>query len=230
MPIVHLVEHVLLFKVRHWASAEKRAEMVKQLNKLRAINGVLHLKAGPVLSIWPAHEILSGGYTHVLHSRHQNKAALAAFSLHPAQIYCMDKFVNPICESALALDWESSVEKHVDQFFEAKRIVLCRLKDGVCGDGREQLVSEIAEASRTSSFDGGGPNFSPVRARGFDFGYLAFFRWIDEVELIDNSPEVVLAKLKEGPFVEDFILVDYWNETGMQAENSPLAEPGHEYV
>ncbi|XP_024540804.1 stress-response A/B barrel domain-containing protein UP3-like [Selaginella moellendorffii] len=195
-----IVEHVVFFKVKEETPEEKKVAMVRELNALKSLEGVLHLKAGPALRIWPSHHKLSGGFTHVLHSRYSDKAGLSAYSAHPSHVSVVEKFVKPIAEDILAMDWEARVAAPLETGFGAKRVVACKLKDDP-EKNRGKLVDRLAGKTPASA----GVNFSPGRAKGFNFGILSLVGSVDELE----NPEILEGSLGSNPQVESLIVLDY---------------------
>ena len=97
-----MIDHVVLFR---WKPGTTDAQIEAVMEGLRGLNGqipgLVEMQAGPDFSG------RSQGYTHGLVSRFTDRAALAAYSPHPAHRRVVEELIAPIREDTLAFDLES---------------------------------------------------------------------------------------------------------------------------
>jgi stress responsive alpha/beta barrel protein len=97
-----MVEHVVLFKTTAGASDEQKSRMVEELGKLKdRIPGIIDLTVGRNFST------RNQGYDIGLVVRFQDRAALETYLPHPAHRGCVDRFVTPIKEDVIVVDYET---------------------------------------------------------------------------------------------------------------------------
>eukprot|EP00249_Psilotum_nudum_P011717 c23342_g1_i1 orf=384-1202(-) len=202
----HVVDHVVLFKVKDKVPSEQAEKMVNALRGLKSLDGVIQLTAGPSLQMQP------GNYTHALYSRHSDKEALSTYASHPNHLDVVHKFVFPITEDILALDWEAN-SKELPLDVGAVSILLLKLKENML----DEDVSNVLEVLKDyrNHFPGIkqvsiGKNFSPARAKGFQWGFVALFSSPKEMEeLTKNEQHIKLQNSKVLPILENYARVDY---------------------
>lgn len=96
-----MVEHLVWFKLRAEAPAEAKLVLLAELVALKdRIPGILEASAGADFSGRAA------GYTHAFVARFVDRAALEAYHPHPAHRAVVERYVEPISEGVLALDYE----------------------------------------------------------------------------------------------------------------------------
>jgi len=96
-----MVEHVVLFKTVPAATEEQRRQMIAGLRALRTqVPGILELTVGRNFSA------RSQGFDIGLVVRFVDRAALEAYLPHPAHRDCVDRFVTPIKEDVIVVDYE----------------------------------------------------------------------------------------------------------------------------
>ncbi|CAK9202698.1 unnamed protein product [Sphagnum troendelagicum] len=202
-----VVEHIVLFKVKEDIVPEKKDEIFKSLRGLKKLDGVLHLTAEPVLSVQGAE------FTHVLHGRYKDKAALAAYSSHPEHVSIVKNLVIPSTTDIMALDWESEPNGLLDAPFRIGRIMFVKVKEGVSEEETKALENSLDEFP--SRFNGvvqvsAGPNFAPARAKGFNYGILALFSNRREADIVHSSDDHKAWHDKQLiPLVDSLIVVDF---------------------
>ncbi|KAJ7524065.1 hypothetical protein O6H91_18G076000 [Diphasiastrum complanatum] len=207
-----VVDHVVLFKVKPETPADKTQAMLDGLRGLSVLDGVLQLTVAPALNLWPAQTSWAAGFTHALHGRYKDKASLDAYTISSAHVSVVENNVKPIIDGLLAVDWEASPSPPVEEDFGVLRIALLKLKEGLTEEDVTGILGTFN--SYPSTFPSvvqvsAGPNFSPVRAQGFNYGYLAQFKSVKELEELTANPDhVALMESKVNPHVESFILVD----------------------
>jgi hypothetical protein len=202
-----VVEHIVLFKVKEDILPEKKDEIFKSLRGLKKLDGVLHLTAEPVLSVQGAE------FTHVLHGRYKDKAALAAYSSHPEHVSIVKNLVIPSTTDIMALDWESQPNGLLDAPFRIGRIMFVKVKEGASEEETKALENSLDEFP--SRFNGvvqvsAGPNFAPARAKGFNYGILALFSNRREADIVHSSDDHKAWHDKQLiPLVDSLIVVDF---------------------
>lgn len=96
-----MIEHVVLFKIRSSASPDETKLMLTQLLGLRKkIGGILEATAGVNFSQ------RARGYTHAFVVRFSDRDSLEAYMVHPEHRSVVEKYIHPISEEVLVLDYE----------------------------------------------------------------------------------------------------------------------------
>ncbi|KAJ7533476.1 hypothetical protein O6H91_13G050800 [Diphasiastrum complanatum] len=212
-----VIEHVVLFKVKPETPSDKVQALLDGIYGLRELDGVLDLTLAPVLNLWPAHISWAAGFTHVLDGRYKDKASLDAYTISSAHVSVVENYVKPIIYGLLALDWEAKPSPPVNEGLGVIRTALLKLKEGVTAEDIETLLMTFNSYPNIFPCVGqvsAGPNFSPARAQGYNYGYVAQFKSVKELEeLTANSDHVALMETKVNPHVESFILVDSFKES-----------------
>ncbi|KAM3384344.1 hypothetical protein ACQJBY_008793 [Aegilops geniculata] len=207
------VEHIVLIKVRPEAVASgAAAAMVSALQALSTlVPGVSYIHAGPVLRLRsPAAEAL--GPTHLLHSRYATKADLAAYAPHPAHVAAVQAHVAPNALDATAVDWVNAAGAPSPVApGAAVRLTLAKVKEGV---EVGQLVEKVAAATRDAGEASGakvsfGENFSPARAKGYQFGMVAVFGSVEELDAVEGDGKVEEAKAALRPMLDEVMVLDF---------------------
>ncbi|KAK1678901.1 hypothetical protein QYE76_039749 [Lolium multiflorum] len=208
------IEHFVLIKVRPEAlTSGAAAAMVSSLQALSAlVPGLAYIHAGPVLRLRsPAAEAL--GPTHLLHSRYAAKPDLAAYAAHPAHVAAVQAHVAPNALDATAVDWVNAADLPSPVApGAAVRLTLAKVKDGV---EVARLVEEVREATRAAAGEGEGArvsfgeNFSPARAKGFQFGMVAVFGSVEELDAVEGDAKVEEAKAALRPLLDDVMVLDF---------------------
>lgn len=199
-----VVEHIVFFKVK---DDPKTDEVFKELRALKSLDGISELGASKVL------QILGANYTHVLHSRHVNKAALDAYAVHPSHQAVVQKLA-PYVEDRLAVDWEGvPVGLPINGGHGAARIALIKLSEGLTDEETSQVLELMKGLRDKFPFIrqiSAGRNFSPARAKGFNLGFVAMFDNVDELEQLNGNAELhaVLRRSKVAPFLTSFVIAD----------------------
>lgn len=173
--------------------------LIAKIRALRELDGVLHLYAGAGCTCEPE----AGAWTHVLYGRYRDKEALDAYSAHPRHLDVVADG-GAIFEDKMALDWEACVSPdQIGAFCAASRIAFVEWKQ----EGEDPiaaLTQALAAAHPSVSHYTAGPNFSPARARGFQWGFAAQFASAKELE-VDNF----LKTLAHNPSIERFLYIDF---------------------
>ncbi|XP_047082055.1 stress-response A/B barrel domain-containing protein UP3-like [Lolium rigidum] len=209
------IEHFVLIKVRPEAAASgAAAAMVSSLQALSAlVPGLAYIHAGPVLRLRsPAAEAL--GPTHLLHSRYAAKPDLAAYAAHPAHVAAVQAHVAPNALDATAVDWVNAADLPSPVApGAAVRLTLAKVRDGV---EVARLVEEVREATRAAAGVGEGAarvsfgeNFSPARAKGFQFGMVAVFGSVEELDAVEGDAKVEQAKAALRPLLDEVMVLDF---------------------
>uniref|UniRef100_M8C2S0 Stress-response A/B barrel domain-containing protein n=1 Tax=Aegilops tauschii TaxID=37682 RepID=M8C2S0_AEGTA len=206
------VEHMVLIKLRPEAvTSGAAAAMVSALQALPTlVPGVSYLHAGPVLRLRsPAADAL--GPTHPLHSRYATKADLAAYAAHPAHVAAVQAHIVPNALDTTAVDWVNAAESPSPVGpCAAVRLTLAKVKEGA---DVGQVVEKVAKASKDAgagvarvSF---GENFSPARAKGFQFVMVAVFDSVEELEAVEADGKVEEAKAALRPMLDEVMVLDF---------------------
>ncbi|MBK8482163.1 MAG: Dabb family protein [Proteobacteria bacterium] len=96
-----MVEHIVWFKLRAQAPEADKQRLMAELVALKErIPGIIEASAGADYSGRAA------GYTHGFVARFVDRAALEAYHPHPAHRTVVERYVEPISEGVLALDFE----------------------------------------------------------------------------------------------------------------------------
>jgi len=207
------VEHIVLLKVRPEAVASgAAAAMVSTLQALATqVPGLAYIHAGPVLRLRsPAAEAL--GPTHLLHSRYATKQDLATYAAHPAHVAAVQGHVLPNALDTTAIDWVNAAElpSPVNPG-SAVRLTLAKVKEGV---EVPQLVEKVAAATKAAGEAKGakvslGENFSPARAKGYQFGMVAVFDSVEELDAVEGDGKVEEAKAAVRPLLDEVLVLDF---------------------
>ncbi|KAM0838332.1 hypothetical protein ACQ4PT_061042 [Festuca glaucescens] len=207
------IEHFVLIKVRpEAASSGAAAAMVSSLQALSAlVPGLSYIHAGPVLRLRsPAAEAL--GPTHLLHSRYAAKPDLAAYAVHPAHVAAVQAHVAPNALDSTAVDWVNAAELPSPVApGAAVRLTLAKVKEGV---EVAQLVEKVAAATKADGEGKGarvsfGENFSPARAKGYQFGMVAVFDSVEELDALEGDAKVEEAKAALRPLLDEVMVLDF---------------------
>ncbi|CAM6108583.1 unnamed protein product [Calypogeia fissa] len=199
-----VVEHVVFFKVKDDPTTE---ELFEELRALKSLDGISDLKACKVL------QILGANFTHVLHSRHVNKASLDAYAVHPSHLAVVQKLA-PYVEDRLAVDWEAvPAGLPIEGGHGAARIALIKLADDLTEEENLQvfgLFNGLRDKFPFIRQISAGNNFSPARAKGFNAGFVAMFDNLDELEELNGNAELhaVLRRSRVAPFMAGFVIAD----------------------
>lgn len=207
------IEHFVLIKVRPESlTSGAAAAMVSSLQALSSqVPGLSYIHAGPVLRLRsPAAEAL--GPTHLLHSRYATKPDLAAYAAHPAHVAAVQAHVQPNALDATAVDWVNAAAGPSPVTpGSAIRLTLAKVKEGV-EVGR--LVEEVAAATKAAGEARGsrvsfGENFSPARAKGYQFGMVAVFDSVEELDAVEGDGKVEAAKAAVRPLLDEVLVLDF---------------------
>ena len=96
-----MVEHLVLFKVKDGAGEEAIQAMQAALKGLQqAIPGILEITVGANFSE------RSQGFTHGLLVRFEDRTALDTYIPHPAHEAARNKYILPIVDDVLVVDYE----------------------------------------------------------------------------------------------------------------------------
>ncbi len=96
-----MVEHVVLFKLKPEATEEQKTAAMEALKGLQhQIDGIVHLTCGKNFSE------RSQGFEIGLVVRFQNRAALEAYLPHPAHRGAVERYLHPIREDVIVVDYE----------------------------------------------------------------------------------------------------------------------------
>lgn len=207
------IEHFVLIKVRpEAATSGAAAAMVSSLQALSSlVPGLSYIHAGPVLRLRsPAAEAL--GPTHLLHSRYATKPDLAAYAVHPAHVAAVQAHVAPNALDATAVDWVNAADLPSPVApGAAVRLTLAKVKEGV---EVAQLVQKVAAATKAAGEGKGsrvsfGENFSPARAKGYQFGMVAVFDSVEELDALEGDGKVEEAKAALRPLLDEVVVLDF---------------------
>uniref|UniRef100_A0A0D3GTE5 Stress-response A/B barrel domain-containing protein n=1 Tax=Oryza barthii TaxID=65489 RepID=A0A0D3GTE5_9ORYZ len=194
------------------AASGAAAAMVSSLQALSSVvPGLSYIHVGPVLRLRsPAAEAL--GPTHVLHSRYATKPDLAAYAAHPAHVAAVQGHVLPNALDTTAVDWVNAalVPSPVNPG-SAVRLSLAKLKEGV---EAHQLAEKLAAATAAAGEAKGakvsfGENFSPARAKGYQFGMVAVFDSVEGLDAVDGDGKVEAAKAIVRPLLDDVLELEF---------------------
>ncbi|KAK3127663.1 hypothetical protein QOZ80_7AG0576600 [Eleusine coracana subsp. coracana] len=207
------IEHIVLIKVRPESAASGAATaMVSALQALATqVPGLAYIHAGPVLRLRsPAAEAL--GPTHLLHSRYAAKPDLAAYATHPAHVAAVQGHVLPNALDTTAVDWVNVAPSASPVApGNAVRLTLAKAKEGV---EPAQVVEAVAAATKSAAEARGtkvsfGENFSPARAKGYQFGMVAVFDSVEELDAVEGDGKVEEAKAAVRPLLDEVLVLDF---------------------
>ncbi|KAL3535545.1 hypothetical protein ACH5RR_004006 [Cinchona calisaya] len=183
------IEHIVLLKVKPDVDPSKPIAMVNNLSSLSSLDSVLHITAGPLLRSRSS----SLTFTHMLHSRYASKSDLDTYTAHPDHEAVAAKYVRPIVEDVMAVDWVSSGAGPVSvPPGSTMRVTFLKLKEDLGENGKNEVLGVIGGikekflAIEQLSF---GENFSPARAKGFSIASIAVFKGVNELEALDTESE-----------------------------------------
>ncbi|CAA0836830.1 Stress responsive alpha-beta barrel domain protein [Striga hermonthica] len=214
----HIIEHIVLFKVKPDANPSAVDAMISNLNGLTSLEPVLHLSAGPVARC----RSKSLAFTHMLHSRYRSKTDLAAYSDHPTHVSVVANYVRPVVEDVMAVDWVA------DGFSgpaavspgSAVRLTVLKLQESAGESGKGEVlrvVREVKEKFPLIEQLTAGENFSPGRAKGFSICSIAVFKGSKELEELDSEAEAANEeKDKVRGLLDGVLVVDYAVATSVQ--------------
>ncbi|XP_057453120.1 stress-response A/B barrel domain-containing protein DABB1-like [Lotus japonicus] len=190
-----IIEHVVVFRVKHDAAPSEVDSMVERVNSLVSLEESLHLSMGPITRIRSS-PTSSFDFTHILHIRSNSKEDLNTYAVHPTHVAVV-KANSPNVADTMALDWVA-VEGGalVLPPGSAVRVTFFKLKEGLGDQVRDDVMrvikgiqGELKLKQSTIQFTSG-ENFSPGRAKGFSFASLAVFPSLAELEVADSDGEV----------------------------------------
>jgi hypothetical protein len=213
-----IVEHIVLFKVKHDADPSAVNAMVTNLNSLISLDSVLHISTGPVSRC----RSNSLTFTHMLHSRYRSKTDLATYSDHPTHVSVVSNYVKPIIDDIMAVDWVAddftgSVDVSPGS---ALRLTVMKLKEGAGEIGKAKVlgtVTGIKEKFPSIKQLTAGENFSPGRAKGFSICSIAVFDGAKELEELESQSELANEqKDKVREFLDGVLVLDYAVEASVQ--------------
>lgn len=88
-------------------------------------------------------QVQGGDYTHVLHGRYRDRKALAAFTSHPDYVNIVKKFLVPLTENMITVDWECKPYGPYLESIMAKRITLVKIKEGTSSEDMRFMEESI---------------------------------------------------------------------------------------
>ncbi|KAI5081477.1 hypothetical protein GOP47_0004660 [Adiantum capillus-veneris] len=193
-----VVEHVVLFRRRDGITQAATEAWIEALRALAVLDGVLHLYVGAVASCKPD----EGAWSFALYGRYRDKAALQAYAVHPQHLQVV-ALGNTLFSDVMALDWEAHVNPSPTSISPLLlRVVFlqhCPLDGNITSWFHNQPLS-------TS-----GPNFSPARARGFEWGFTCLYRDEDGPHEDDMCLQMLSKNLSA---VGGFLVLDIDIEKG----------------
>ena len=96
-----MVEHLVILKFKPEATQQQIDEFIENAQGLRdRIDGVVDLSVGTNFTA------RSKGYTHGVCVRFRNQAALEQYLPHPDHVEVVEKYIKPILEDIVVLDYE----------------------------------------------------------------------------------------------------------------------------
>ncbi|KAH0449031.1 hypothetical protein IEQ34_022831 [Dendrobium chrysotoxum] len=209
MPVISVVDHIVLFKVRDSTDPSKVDAMIANLRSLISLNLATHLTAGPVLR--PRSAAAEGfGFTHLIYCRYRSKADLATYSDHPSHLAVVKDNILPICDDIMAVDWVADVDADVAPLpGSLVRLTLAKSREGITGVEVVRAIDGVRDSFPDSVQVSYGENFSPARAKGYEVGFISVYSGVDKVDAIEGKEEVEKQKEKLRPLLEGVIVVDY---------------------
>ncbi|KAH7443940.1 hypothetical protein KP509_02G057000 [Ceratopteris richardii] len=172
-----VVEHVVLFRAREGVDRAAIDAWVKEAIALAGLDGVLHLIVGTVHSCKPD----DGAWSCALYGRYRDKAALHAYAVHPQHLQLVS-LGSTIFGDVMALDWEAHVSE--DSLFPSS---ISNLSVLFFKPTPECSVDDVVSLPHGDKFFTSGPNFSPGRARGFEWGFISHGDVLQEETLFAHS-------------------------------------------
>eukprot|EP00239_Pterosperma_sp_CCMP1384_P008245 CAMPEP_0197845506 /NCGR_PEP_ID=MMETSP1438-20131217/2426_1 /TAXON_ID=1461541 /ORGANISM="Pterosperma sp., Strain CCMP1384" /LENGTH=314 /DNA_ID=CAMNT_0043456825 /DNA_START=345 /DNA_END=1289 /DNA_ORIENTATION=+ len=225
-----VIERIEVFRMKDDATAEAMQDMMDNLYTMQySFNGILCCSVGEVLDQGPR------GYTHAMHLRFPDMACLDRFLLHPIHYTISEKYVKPIVEDSLVLNFEGNVDDDVFAIFRrgdmwaegVEHIVLYTMKDDVDPKEADAVVGELSNLP--ASLDSkavlqitGGRILSGVSGN-FTHGVLSRIPGrVDSGALqiynMDPDRQAVLSRI--GAIKEDSMAIDYEITAVEQKNNS----------
>ena len=120
--------------------------------------------------------------------------------------------VLPNALDTTAIDWVNAAElpSPVNPG-SAVRLTLAKVKEGV---EVPQLVEKVAAATKAAGEAKGakvslGENFSPARAKGYQFGMVAVFDSVEELDAVEGDGKVEEAKAAVRPLLDEVLVLDF---------------------
>lgn len=198
-----VVDHVVLFKVKNGTPPQLSQAMLDGLRSLKSIDSVVELSAGSALQ--------PGIFTHALHSRYRDKDALAEYANNSFHLDVISKYIAPIVEDRLALDWEADLEHpSLNGNYGAVRIAIMKPKENLSSGEVPSVINLLKRFKARYPVVkqiSAGRNFSPARAKGFEWGCLALFPSLQELHELTKNEEHEDLQLSE--VMESFVVFDY---------------------
>lgn len=211
------IEHMVLIKVRpEAADSGAAAAMVTALQALGTqVPGLAYIHAGPVLRLTsPAAMAL--GPTHVLHSRYATEVDLRAYAAHPAHVAAVEAHVLPVALDTTAVDWANAAPAPSPVAPGAiVRLTLAKAKGGV--DPGEVLEVVTAATKAAAEVMGAevrfgvsfGENFSPARAKGYQFGMVVVFDSVEDLDAVEGNEKVLEARAGVRSRLDYVLVLDF---------------------
>eukprot|EP00897_Mesotaenium_endlicherianum_P003465 jgi/Mesen1/3146/ME000184S02216 len=202
-----LVDHVVYFKVKPDVTPELKDAAMSSLRALSTLEGVLQLNAGEAV------RCEDGGWTHALHGRFANKAALQAYSDSPEHTKVVED-LKPILDDICAVDWETDSESPASESnIGVVHSVMMKLGEEVeegqikeMVDGLTRQVGVIKGLKQVSL----GESYAPARAKGFTWGFVATFATTDDLDVYAmDEDHLNVMRLSVFPLVENYTSVDF---------------------
>ncbi|MCO5579776.1 hypothetical protein L7F22_033638 [Adiantum nelumboides] len=206
-PTTRVVEHIVLLKVKDGVTAQQQDFMVSGLRSLSSIQTVIELNAGKAVQVW------GENFTHALHCRFISKEGLASYANDPFHLDVISKCIAPFVEDRLALDWEADLEEPTLQSKSYGAVRIAALKPKKDALELSDIMDMLRDyRSRFPSIKqvSVGKNFSPARAKGYEWAFLAIFPRPEELaELTKSEEHVSLQYEKVLPAMEKIAVLDY---------------------
>ncbi|KAK3125659.1 hypothetical protein QOZ80_7BG0608060 [Eleusine coracana subsp. coracana] len=207
------IEHIVLIKVRPESAASGAATaMVSAMEALDTqVPGLAYIHAGPVLRLSsPAAEAL--GPTHLLHSRYATKPDLAAYATHPAHVAVVQGHVLPNALDTTAVDWVNAAPCACPVApGNVVRLTLAKAREGV---ETVQILEAVTAATKVAAEIMGirvsfGESFSPARAKGYQFGMVAVFNSVEELDAVEGNEKVLEARAGIRSRLAEQVVLDF---------------------
>eukprot|EP00249_Psilotum_nudum_P010870 c22818_g1_i1 orf=172-792(+) len=198
-----VVEHLVLFKAKDGIPISVLESAVDIIRALPThISGIIQFHAGS--TIGNLHHPTK--WTHYICGRYVDKQALHAYDIHPKHLEVVKE--NAACmEEVLAVDWEATLDGEVVKAdYGAGRAVVIKWKEGVAQEKIQELERSLANFPGIKRHTAG-PNFSPERAKGFQWGFVAQFSTVEELKELQVSKKH--EELLHSELVETFDIVDF---------------------
>ncbi|KAI5054985.1 hypothetical protein GOP47_0030130 [Adiantum capillus-veneris] len=201
-----VIEHIVLLKVKESASAEQQDALISGLRSLKCLPMVIELSAGKVV------QSTCEPYTHALHCRCMSKEDLTSYANDPYHLDVINKYIVPIVEDRLALDWEADVEDPIlhSSSYGAVRIATMKPKQSLGSEELSSVMDVLREHKRLLPIIkqvSVGKNFSPARAKDYEWAYLAVF---PSPNVLKESKELEGLHAQVASAMEKINVVDYY--------------------